>query len=274
MADGAHILGHHVAAAFNERVGFCGFRQTNAGTRRTAKANHLFQIFEFVFVGVTCSEHNINNITLDFLVHIDVFHNLARLDNLVGRENLVGLRECALNVLTHNELLFFLLRVADNHLEHKTVHLRLGQRISSLLLNRVLSGHYKERLFELEGGVANGDLLLLHRLEQCTLYLCRGTVNLIGQNKVCENRAFLYAELLGFGAVNHCSNHIGRQQIGCELDSAEPCVDCLRQRVNCQCLGQSWKAFKKNVPIGQQANQQTFSQMLLTHNHLVHLHSD
>ena len=249
VADGTHILGHHIAAALDESVGFCGLRQADTCTRRTTKANHLLKVVESVLFGVTGSKHNINNITLNLLVHIDVFHNLASLDNLVGRENLVGFRECALNILTHNELLFVFLRVADNHLEHKTVHLRLGQRIGSLLLNRVLSGHNQERLFELEGGVANGDLLLLHRLEQRTLNLCRGTVNLIGQNKVCENRAFLYAELLGFGAVNHCTDDIGRQQIGGELNSAEPCVDGLRQCVNCQCFGQSRKTFEKNVSV-------------------------
>ena len=38
--------------------------------------------------------------------------------------------------------------IADPHLEHEAVELRLGQRIGALLLDRVLGGEHEERLLE------------------------------------------------------------------------------------------------------------------------------
>jgi hypothetical protein len=72
-----------------------------------------------------------------------------------------------------NLLLLLTRRVADVQLEHEAVHLRFRQRIGAFLLDRVLRGEDEERLLQLVGRSADGDLLLLHRFEQCGLYLRR-----------------------------------------------------------------------------------------------------
>ena len=78
---------------------------------------------------------------------------------------------------------------AHVQLEHEAVDLRLGQRIRPFLLDGVLRGEHEERLGQLERLPADGDLLLLHRLEQRRLHLGRRAVDLVGEHDVGEDRA-------------------------------------------------------------------------------------
>ena len=73
------------------------------------------------------------------------------------------------------------------------------------------------------GGLADGDLPLLHRLEQRGLDLGRGPVDLVGEEDVAEDRAGLEAELAlaALGIVDVGAGHVRGQQVGGELDAAE-----------------------------------------------------
>ena len=86
-------------------------------------------------------------------------------------------------------------RVADLDHEHEAVDLRLGERVGPLLLDGVLRRHDDERLGERVGLVADGDLPLLHRLEQRALHLGRRAVDLVGEHEVGEDGAELGGEL-------------------------------------------------------------------------------
>ena len=79
--------------------------------------------------------------------------------------------------------------IADFQLEHEAVHLRLGQRVGAFLLDRVLRGQHQERFVQLEGLVADGDLVFLHRFQQRALHLGRRAVDFVGQDEVGEDRA-------------------------------------------------------------------------------------
>ena len=83
----------------------------------------------------------------------------------------------------------FLAGVGQLQLEHEAVDLGLGQRIGAFLLDGVLRGQDQERLLQRVAGVADGDLLLLHGLQQGALHLGRGAVDLVGQDQVGEDRA-------------------------------------------------------------------------------------
>ena len=107
-------------------------------------------------------------------------------------------------------------------LEHETVDLSLRQRISALLLDGILRGQNQERRIQLEGLVADGYLLFLHRLQQRALHLGWRPVHLVGQDEVGEYRPFLDAEIAGAGIVYPRAYQICRQQVGGELDAGEP----------------------------------------------------
>lgn len=162
--------------------------------------------------------------------------------------------------------------VGDAGLQHKTVDLCLGQRIGTLLFQRVLRGQYEERLRQFIRFVADGYLSLLHRLEQRTLHLGRGTVDLIGQDKVGKDRAFTYGKLLPFLRIDHGTEQVGRQQIGGKLDSAEFGIHRLSQRGNGQGFGQTRHTLEQDMSVCEQADKQCIDQMFLTDNHFAHLH--
>ena len=62
--------------------------------------------------------------------------------------------------------------------------------------------------------------MFLHGFEQRTLHLGWGTVNLICQNEIGEDRTALYMESLVFLRINLSTHHIGRQQIRSKLNAA------------------------------------------------------
>ena len=85
--------------------------------------------------------------------------------------------------------LLLLVGVVDQDVEHEPVELRLGQRVGPFLLDRVLRGQDEERVGQPVPLAADGDLPLLHGLEQGRLGLGRGPVDLVGQDDVGEDRA-------------------------------------------------------------------------------------
>ena len=87
------------------------------------------------------------------------------------------------------------LRVIHLHEENEAVLLRLGQRISPFLLDGVLRGEHEERLLELQRVAADGDGVLLHRLEQRRLRLRRGAVDFVRQDHLRKDRPLLEDEL-------------------------------------------------------------------------------
>ncbi len=134
-----------------------------------------------------------------------------------------------LDIRLQNLQLFVAAGIVDDDLEHETVHLRFGQRVGSLLLDRVLRGHHQERFIQRKGFAADRDLPLLHRFEQRALHLGRGAVDFVGQNQVGEDRPFLNHEFLALGPIDLGSDQIGGQQVGRELQSLKLRVNRLGQ---------------------------------------------
>jgi hypothetical protein len=79
-------------------------------------------------------------------------------------------------------------RIIDQQLEEEAVGLRLGQRVGAFLLNRVLRRHDEEGAGQRVRLAADGDLPLLHRLEQGALDLGGRAVDFVGQDQVGEDR--------------------------------------------------------------------------------------
>ena len=117
-------------------------------------------------------------------------------------------------VHAHDVALLLLLGVGYFGFEHETVHLRFGQRVGSLLLQRVLRGQHQKGLRQRIGVVADGHLTLLHGLQQCRLHLGRGAVDFVRQHEVGEYGAFLDDELLVLLRVDQRTDQVGRQQVG------------------------------------------------------------
>src|SRR5207237_1318207 len=116
----------------------------------------------------------------------------------------------------HDLLLRIACRVADAHLQHEAIELRLREGVGAFLLDRVLRRQDKERLPQIEGLPADRHLLFLHRLEQRRLHLGGRPIDLVGEHQVREQRAFLRIELLTLLVEHHGADHVGREQVGRE----------------------------------------------------------
>ena len=79
--------------------------------------------------------------------------------------------------------------IVDEHVQQEAIELRLGQRVRSFLLDRVLRRHDHEQRRQRIGHGADGDLPLAHRLEQRRLHLGRRAIDLVGEHEVVEQRA-------------------------------------------------------------------------------------
>ena len=124
--------------------------------------------------------------------------------------------------------------------KHEAVKLRFRERVRAFLLDGILRGDHHKWIGQVAGNARDGDLALLHRLEQRRLGLGGRAVDFVGEQQIGENgTAFVlkfkttvpFLEQLG-------PNDIGGHQVGRELDALEGKVENVRQRFDQQCFGQ------------------------------------
>ena len=181
----------------------------------------------------------------------------ARLEQALHRDLLAS---------THPEehfLLLIAIGIADPDLQHEAVELGLGKRVGPLVLDRVLGRQHHERLVQREGRAADGDLVLLHRLQQRSLHLRRRAVDLVRQNDLREQRALLDVKLLGLLIEDHGPDQVGGQEIGGELDPGKRGVDDLGQGAHGEGLGQPGNALQQDVSPGQQSHEEPLDHRIL-----------
>ena len=127
--------------------------------------------------------------------------------------------------MTGNDLRFLLAgRVTDLELKQETIELGLGQRVGSLLLDRILSGQHKKRFLELIGPPGDGDRSLLHRLQQRGLCLGRRAIDFVRQQDLRKDRPAnkLKPTMPRFFFLQDIrSRDVGRHQVRRELDPFE-----------------------------------------------------
>ena len=210
MSHRTHILRNHVATTLDEGESTGSLCQIDAGTRRTAKGDHVFQILHTIAIRIARSKDDVGNILLNLLINIDITHDRTRLQNLFRSCNRGNGRHLSGNILADDLLLFLKRRIIDDNLQHKTVYLSFWKRIGTFLLNGILGSHYQERIRQYESLTANGDLFLLHGFQQSTLNLSRSTVNFICQHEIGKYRTLLHLEFLIFLRIDHRTDDVSR----------------------------------------------------------------
>ena len=170
-----------------------------------------------------------------------------------------------------NGQLLCLVRIVDLQLQHEAIELRFRQRIGAFLLDGVLRRDHQERRFEQVGVVANGDLLFLHGFEESALHLGGSAVDLVGQHQIGEDGALLDGELAGPRIVDLRADDVGGQKIRRELNAVKVQPQTLRDRSHGEGLGQAGHALDKDMPAGEQAEQQAIDHGALADDHLLDL---
>ena len=116
------------------------------------------------------------------------------------------------------------------------------------------------------------DLVLLHRFEQGRLGLRRRAVDFVGEQDVGEDRAADeadHAAARGPVLFDHLgAEDVGGHQVGRELDAVELEVDCLRQLLDQQRLGEAGHAAQQAVAAGEEGDQDLADDALLADDRL------
>ena len=153
--------------------------------------------------------------------------------------------------------------VVHQHLHEEAVQLRLRQGIGAFLLDGILGGHDHVQLGQPVGHRTDRDLPLAHRLQQRGLNLGRSTVDLVGQDKVVEQRAFPEHERAVLRAVDLRAGQVRGQQVRRELQAMEVALHAVAQHLDGARLGQTRRALHQQVPVAQQRDQHAVEELLL-----------
>ena len=146
-------------------------------------------------------------------------------------------------------------RVADPQAHQEPVELRLGQRIGALELDRVLRRDHEERARERVRVRVDGDLPLLHRLEQRRLRLRRRAVDLVGEHDVGEHAARAELELVRRPVPDRHADDVGGEEVGRELDAVPRRRDRAGDRLGERRLADAGHVLDEQVALGEQAHE-------------------
>src|ERR1700712_838940 len=106
-------------------------------------------------------------------------------------------------------------------LQQKPVELRLRQLVGALVFDRILGRRNDERVGQRLGFAVHTDLTFFHRLQQCGLRFRRGSVDLVSQQQVGENRAAAESERGGAVVIDQRAGDVAGQQVRGERDALE-----------------------------------------------------
>ena len=136
-----------------------------------------------------CVPQERHHVAVDALLDEDVARRGDGVDELLtARDGHEAIERRLTGLLGEHARLVGERRVADRHLHREAVELGLGQRVGALVLDGILGRDHEEGPIELIALAVDRDLRLLHRLEQCGLRLRRGTVDLVDEQHVGEDR--------------------------------------------------------------------------------------
>ena len=150
--DVLDVLGDHVAASGEEGA---GARCAEEGERRAGRGavrDEVREVGQAVGLRVARRRDELDEVALDPLVRVDPADEDAEVADRLRREDGAhGCRRDGLRRVAHaveDLALLGLRRVADLELHEEAVDLRLGERIRSFLLDRVLRREDEERVRE------------------------------------------------------------------------------------------------------------------------------
>ena len=246
--------------------------ERDAGTRACAPADELLD--EVWHIRLLRARHTrerrrvLNDVRRDG----NALHDVLELLHRLAVEDLLELDLAVGSDVADNRLLVRGGRILDDDVEEEAVHLSFRQRVRTFLLDRVLRSHDEERLWQVVRLGADGDVVLLHRLEKRGLRLRRRTVDFVGEEHVREDRTFDEAELPAAGLLVFLedvgSRDVGRHQVRRELDALELEVEDLRERGDEERLGEARNAHQKDMAAGEDGGQHEFDDVHLSDNDL------
>src|SRR5438270_2319578 len=271
--DGGEVLTQDIAAASDERERASRADEMDRRARAAAVVDCALELRYARCLQVARCGHQRRRVGDDRRIDVDLPHLALQLDELFGCENLTDLNRLADHPL-HDSHLFVRRGISDDYLEHEPIDLRFRKRICAVGLDRVLRREDEKGLVDVEGFLADRDLLFLHHLEKSGLHLGRRAVHLVSEKEVAEDGPELGREI-GFARVEHASpDEVGRNEVWGELDSTELATDGIRKRTDGRGLGETRYALDEDVTTREQCYKNALEQAILAHDDLANLEQE
>ena len=115
----------------------------------------------------------------------------------------------------------------------------------------------------------DGDLPLLHDLEERRLRLRARPVDLVGEHDVREDRARVELERAGALVVDGDAGDVAGQQVGRELHAVARAVDRLRHRARERGLARAGHVVEQQVPLAEERREGEPHDPVLAEQHLL-----
>ena len=204
------------------------------------------------------------------LANRDLPHQALKRHQLSWPEHGLGLSLVTARRRIQHPPLGELIGVIDIDLQQKAVELGLGQRIGTLLLQRVLGRQHMERRGHIIAHPRHRDVMLLHRLQQRRLGLGAGAIDLVSHQQLGKHRPFHEPEAATAAGcfIQHLgANDVRRHQVRCELDALAVSAEDRAQRLNELGLAQARHADQERMTSGKQRHQRLLDDGVLAKNH-------
>ena len=209
-------------------------------------------------------EDDVENVVLDLGIDMDLVDERAGQGDGFERGDGGGTRDARGRSHTAKNFAFLIaLGITNDDFHHETVHLSFGKGVGPFLIERVLGRHNEERVRQFGRFATEGDLLLLHGLEEGGLNLGGSAVDFVGKEEVGENGASFGGKFLGSRVVDVGADNVGRKEIGGELDSPEVGRESLSQSSDGEGLGESGETFDEKVVSGEKTDEHAIDEVVL-----------
>src|SRR5450759_4452642 len=115
MTDGPYILRNNITPSLYKCESFCRECKINRSSGRCSVGNHIFKNRESIFFRITTREDYIQNIVLDFLIHINFPYNIPGSYYIFSFQNCICCRELLCKILPDYEFLLSLIHISGAH---------------------------------------------------------------------------------------------------------------------------------------------------------------
>src|SRR5262249_48411677 len=178
--QGRDVLIGHMKAVAGERPRLRRQNYELGGTNTGSVIDVFFDELRRHTAVVSCGANELDHVAGEGASNGHHADEFLEVEDLLGAGDNLHLGDVGGGGQVNHFHLFIRTEVLEHRIEHKSVQLRVGQRVGAFQRDRILGGQHKERQRQLIVVAADGARKLLHGLEQCSLGFRRCTVDLVG----------------------------------------------------------------------------------------------
>jgi hypothetical protein len=249
------IVRQAIIAAIEEGPGLCGALQHQSAARAHTESK-LF--------GLARAIDDFEGVVVQAGVHLNVVDRFLHGEYLAQiRYRLERMERIIADAFAQDFPLGFVRRISHFDAHEKTVELRFRQRVRAVMLDGILRGHHKKRLWKKLCSAVHADLGFVHSLEERRLCAGRGAVDFVRENDVGENGAGAKFKFAVLGIVNADAEHVARKQIRSELNALEGAMKGFGERLRQRGLADAGNVFNEQVAAGKERDQRKLNGFFL-----------